>query len=61
MLGIKRVCVHQTQQQRSRQNEFQRFRRCSGYVMLERNAFHNNQKLDYCANTSVTIGDKIQW
>ena len=25
--------------------------------MLERDAFHNDQKIDYCADKSVTIGE----
>ena len=49
-LRIERVRAHQTQQ-RSRQNYFQRF--------LEIAAFHYDQKIDYCADTSVTIGDMI--
>ena len=53
-LRIERVPAHQTQQ-RLRQNEFQRFRRCGGNVMLVRDASHNDQKIDYCADTSVTI------
>ena len=45
------------QQQRSRQNEFKRFRRRGDNVTLERSAFHYDQKIDYCADTSETIGD----
>ena len=37
---IERVRANQTQQQRSRENEFQRFRRRGGNVILERAAFH---------------------
>ena len=47
-LRIERVHARQSQQQQSRQNKFQQF--------LERAAFHYNQKIDYCADTSVTIG-----
>jgi hypothetical protein len=36
---IERVRAHQTQQQRSRLNELQRFRRGGGDVILERAAF----------------------
>ena len=56
-LRIKRVRAHQRQQQRSRQNEFQRFRLRGGNVILERAAFHYDQKIDYRANTPVTIGE----
>jgi hypothetical protein len=55
-LRIERVCAHQTQQ-RSRQNEIQWFRRRGGNVMRERDAFYNDQKIDYCADTSVTIAE----
>ena len=55
MLRIERVCAHQTLQQQSRRNEFQCFRRRGGNVILERAAFHYDQKIDYCADTTVKI------
>ena len=55
-LKTELVSAHQTQQW-SRQNEFQQFCRCDLNVMLGRDAFHNKQKIDFCVDTSVTIGE----
>ena len=55
-LRMQRVRAHQTQQQRTRHNEIERFCRRSAPVILERAAFHYDPAIDYCADKSVTIG-----
>lgn len=56
-LRMQRVRAHQTQQQRARHNEIERFRRRSAPVILERAAFHYDPAIEYCADKSVTIGE----
>jgi hypothetical protein len=56
-LRMQRVRAHQTQQQRARHNEIERFRRRSAPVILERAAFHYDPAIDYCADKSVKIGE----
>ena len=56
-LRMQQVREHQTQEQRARHNEIERFRRRSVPVNLERVAFHYNPEIDYCADQSVTIGE----
>ena len=57
-IRIERVCTNQTQQQqRWRQIELKWFHKLGANIILERAVFHYDQKIDYCADTSVTIGE----
>ncbi|XP_025831529.1 uncharacterized protein LOC112904787 [Agrilus planipennis] len=56
-LRMQQVREHQTQQQRARHNEIERFRRRSAPVILERAAFHYDPAIDYYADKSLTIGE----
>lgn len=54
---MERVRAHRSQQQRARDNEFNRFRRRNAPVNLERGAFSYDPEIDYSADKSVTIGE----
>lgn len=56
-LRMQRVRAHHTQQQRARQNEFDRYRRRTAPVNLERAAFHYDPEIDYSAHNSISIGE----
>lgn len=54
---MERVRAHRSQQQRARENEIDRFRRCNAPVNLERAAFSYDPEIDYSIDKSVTIGE----
>lgn len=56
-LRMERVRANQTQRQRARHNEIERFRRHSAPVILERAAFHYVPEIEYGTDKSIKIGE----